>query len=63
MKRVLSLIIILSIILASTQALVFADVDIERPEPPRIEWDSDYSNSASSQKVTMYAEIPDGAYK
>ncbi|NLY43056.1 MAG: S-layer homology domain-containing protein [Clostridiaceae bacterium] len=64
MRKIFACIIILSIILLIFDCIpVVADEDVETPDPPTIEWDSDYSSSATSQKVTMYAEKPDGAYK
>ncbi len=61
-KKIL-LIIITTIILTAFSFPVSAKYKLDSPEPPEIEWDDDYSNGASSQKVRMTAEVPDDAEK
>ncbi len=63
MKKLKLLIIITTMILTTFINPVSADYELDRPEPPEIEWDDDYSNGSSSQRVRMTAYVPDDAEK
>jgi hypothetical protein len=65
LKRILFIILSIIIIFSSMQGICLADddADCDIPDKPDISWDDDYSDSASSQKVTMTVEVPDGADK
>ena len=63
MKKCIAFLLTTVILTTTFPSFVFADADVDTPEAPEIRWDDDYSNSSSSQRVRMTAEIPDGAEK
>lgn len=61
MKKLFIFVISFIIVLMFIPTCYCASSEADIPDAPEIEWDDDYSDSGSNQKIIMTAEVPDNA--